>query len=113
VLNYIPRRTIGGRIAASRGDADAGAVIGGARNDVAPEEIASHPPGCNCAVHRKKPRGRGSSARCAALKSAVVPRESGVSSTPQRCDLSLALRNTHVITGLDPVSISTQESYED
>ena len=26
-------------------------------------------------------------ARCAAPKSAVVPRESGVSSTPQRCDL--------------------------
>jgi 5-methyltetrahydrofolate--homocysteine methyltransferase len=42
-----------------KSDAEAGAVIGVPANDVAPEEIASHPPGCNCAVHLASPQEGG------------------------------------------------------
>jgi 5-methyltetrahydrofolate--homocysteine methyltransferase len=58
VLNYIPAKDQSAQDPPREGsDADAGASDGGAANDVAATELATHPPGCNCAVHlayRKK-----------------------------------------------------------
>ena len=57
VLNYIPTQDVGAGSPRERSDADAGAGLGRARQRRRAKEVASHPPGCNCAVHlayRKK-----------------------------------------------------------
>jgi 5-methyltetrahydrofolate--homocysteine methyltransferase len=57
VLNYIPAQDRQPQDRAVREAMPTVAPKAAAANDAAPEEIASHPPGCNCAVHlayRKK-----------------------------------------------------------
>ena len=63
VLNYIPTQDLsaGDRLVKEATPTLAPSTVVPA-NDAAPAEIASHPPGCNCAVHlayRKKAVGAG------------------------------------------------------
>jgi 5-methyltetrahydrofolate--homocysteine methyltransferase len=63
VLNYIPAQDQSRQDRAVKAAMPALAPLRATpANDVAPEEIASHPPGCTCAVHlawRKKKVGAG------------------------------------------------------
>ncbi len=57
VLNYIPAQDRQPQDRAVQAAMPTVAPKAAPANDAAPEEIASHPPGCNCAVHlayRKK-----------------------------------------------------------
>jgi 5-methyltetrahydrofolate--homocysteine methyltransferase len=62
VLNYIPAQDQSRQDRAVREAMPATPLRATPANDVAAEEIASHPPGCTCAVHlawRKKKVGAG------------------------------------------------------